>query len=448
LFLIKSGAIIYNINKSTLPNYGVFDEKRYFSADDLGNQFFIFEKKRIKFLICEDMWVDELLEKKKQKKVDLIIVINASPYEINKFELRKKMAKKKAVFFNSPLLYVNLVGSQDDLIFDGGSFLMNGLGDIVSKSDFFSDAEFIVDMKNVNQLKPYKEKNKKCENLYRALMIALESYVFKNNFKSVIVGLSGGIDSALCLTLATDVLGPKNVSSFFLPSKFTSTESNEDAKKLSKNLGINLTSLSIESLRLKFSKELSFLFKNFPIDITEENIQSRIRGLLLMAISNKFNSLLVTTGNKSEMAVGYVTLYGDMCGGFALIKDLYKTQVYELAKWRNENFLDSFFVKKAEIIPKNVLKKEPTAELKFNQKDTDLLPAYNVLDKILELLIEKNLDINSIVKNGYNKKLVRKIWMMIKKSEYKRYQSAIGPKVSSMAMDRDRRFPITNNFVI
>ena len=270
----------------------------------------------------------------------------------------------------------------------------------------------------------------------------------KNNFKSAIIGLSGGIDSAICLTIAADVLGKENVNPYFLPSIFTSFQSKEDAFKISRNLGVKIQNISIETLRKMFEKELSFLFNNLPKDITEENIQSRIRGMLLMAISNKFDSLLISTGNKSELAVGYATLYGDMCGGFSLIKDLYKTQIIELSNWRNENILDIFKIKQDGIIPKSIILKEPTAELKPNQKDSDTLPPYNILDKILELLIDKNLDLKSIEKKGFDKVTVGKIWKMIKTSEYKRYQSAIGPKVSGMSFDKDRRFPITNNFLI
>ncbi len=394
------------------------------------------------------MWSDEFISANKKKKFDLMVVINASPFEIDKFEMRKSMAKKNTLFFKSPLIYLNLVGSQDELVFDGGSFVMNKFGKVVSQEEFFVESENIVDTDILPSLKAVSKKTNNMETLYKALMISLENYAMKNNFKSAIIGLSGGIDSAICLTIAADVLGKENVNPYFLPSIFTSFQSKEDAFKISRNLGVKIQNISIETLRKMFEKELSFLFNNLPKDITEENIQSRIRGMLLMAISNKFDSLLISTGNKSELAVGYATLYGDMCGGFSLIKDLYKTQIIELSNWRNENILDIFKIKQDGIIPKSIILKEPTAELKPNQKDSDTLPPYNILDKILELLIDKNLDLKSIEKKGFDKVTVGKIWKMIKTSEYKRYQSAIGPKVSGMSFDKDRRFPITNNFLI
>ncbi|PPR37473.1 MAG: Glutamine-dependent NAD(+) synthetase [Alphaproteobacteria bacterium MarineAlpha8_Bin1] len=279
-------------------------------------------------------------------------------------------------------------------------------------------------------------------------MISLNDYFKKNNFSTALIGISGGIDSALTASIAADVLGSSNIKSFFLPSIYTSKESRTDAKDLCENLNISLEEISIESSRKLILGELSFLFKNLKKDITEENVQSRIRGLLLMALSNKFNSLLLTTGNKSELLVGYSTLYGDMCGGFSLLKDLYKTEINELCKWRNKNTSNRFKINKKDIIPSNILLKEPTAELKFNQKDSDTLPSYDILDKILYLLIDKNKDLKTIMNKGFKEKIVRKIWKMVKNSEFKRYQSALGPKVSEMSLDRDRRFPITNKFIL
>ena len=269
-----------------------------------------------------------------------------------------------------------------------------------------------------------------------------------NSFKDVTIGLSGGIDSALCTVIATDAVGPKNVRPVFMPTIFTSDQSEFDSIDLSKNLNLEMIKIPIELLRKKILSNLNFLFKNLSDDITEENIQSRIRGLLLMALSNKFNSLLIATGNKSEVSVGYSTLYGDMCGGYSLIKDIYKTQVIELVKWRNEYFPENTALKKLDLIPQNIITKEPTAELKLNQKDTDSLPDYEILDKILEFLIDKNYDIKKIKALGFNEGMIKRIWKMIKNSEFKRYQSAIGPKVSCMSFDKDRRFPITNKFII
>ncbi len=445
LLIIDSGKVVHKVIKTQLPNYGVFDEKRYFFENIERTNYFKYKKKKIKFLICEDMWIDDYSENNDNKKIDLIVIINASPFEIGKFKLRKKLASQRAKFFKSNLIYLNLVGAQDDLIFDGGSFVMNKSGKIILQKEFFSDADDIIDLNEEQQVEIIQTKSDN-ELLYKALMIGLKNYMSKNNFESALLGLSGGIDSALTLAIASDSLGKNKIKSFFLPSIFTSKESRNDAFNLSRNLDLQTTELSIESLKNNILGELHYLFKDLKVDITEENIQSRIRGLLLMAISNKFNSLLITTGNKSELSVGYSTLYGDMCGGYSLLKDIYKTKVFELCEWRNRNILDEFKVKKLNIIPQEIIKKEPSAELKFGQKDSDSLPSYEILDKILELLIDKNKGIEFIVKRGFKKNIVKKIWDLIKKSEFKRYQSAIGPKVSGMSLGADRRFPITNKF--
>ncbi len=447
LFLFKNGTTVFKKNKSILPNYGVFDEKRYFKSKGIDKDFFIFKKFKIKFLICEEMWSDEYMLNNK-RKFDYVISLNASPFELNKFKIRKKIAKKNVKNYNSNLIYLNLVGSQDDLIFDGGSFVMNRKGEIILQEKFFCDSEFIVSEKEIRNSKPKEKKIDEIRNLYSALVFSLKNYMKKNEFRKAIIGISGGIDSALCLMIASDALGSQNVNSFFLPSTYTSLESRKDAYELAKNLEVDIQDISIESMRKEISNQLSFLFKGLSADITEENIQSRIRGLILMAISNKFNSLLITTGNKSELAVGYSTLYGDMCGGFSLIKDLYKSQVIKLTEWRNKNIAEEYRVKKINTIPNNIIIKEPTAELKPNQKDSDTLPNYDILDKILELIIDKRSDLSSVIKSGFNKRIIKKVWKMVKKSEYKRYQSAIGPKISEMSFDKDRRFPLTNKFVI
>ena len=445
LLLINSGKIIYTVRKKELPNYGVFDEKRYFSSYDEKRNIFKYKNSKIKFLICEDMWADDFFKKKNKQTVDLLIIINASPFEVGKFELRKKLASKRARFYKSQLVYLNLVGSQDDLIFDGGSFVMNTSGKIILQKQFFSDSEKIIDL-NIKHKTEKKNKVSDLEHLYKALMVGLKNYLKKNNFSSVTLGLSGGVDSALTLSIVADCLDKKKINSFFLPSLFTSNESRVDALNLSKRLNLETTELSIENLRKSILQELKLVFKQTKHGITEENIQSRIRGLLLMALSNKFDSLLITTGNKSELSVGYSTLYGDMCGGYSLLKDIYKTKVFELCKWRNNNYADDFLIKKLNVIPEEIINKEPSAELKFNQKDSDSLPKYETLDNILELLIDKNQGIEFIVKQGFKKKTVMKIWDLIKKSEFKRYQSAVGPKVSGMSLSADRRFPLTNKF--
>ena len=448
LLLLKNGSVVYQKNKSILPNYGVFDEKRYFSVEKIDSTFFLYKKKKIKFLICEEMWSDEFIKKNKFIKPDLLIAINASPFEIEKFSKRKKIAKKNVVAYKSDLIYVNNIGCQDELVFDGGSFFMNKLEQIDYQGKFFCEFEKILDLKNVVKNSKPKIMKNKINLLYDALVYSLKCYMKNNSFKSVTIGLSGGIDSALCALIAVDAIGSKNVRLVFMPTMFTSNESKVDSIELSKNLNLKLIKIPIELLRKKILSDLSFIFKGLSEDITEENIQSRVRGLLLMAISNKFNSLLIATGNKSELSVGYSTLYGDMCGGFSLIKDIYKTQVIELVKWRNENLPENVGLKKLNLIPKNIVTKEPSAELKFNQKDTDSLPGYQILDKILEFLIDRNYNIKKIKRFGYSEAMIKRIWKMVKNSEFKRYQSAIGPKVSSMSFDKDRRFPITNKFSI
>ena len=448
LLLIKNGSIVYKKSKSVLPNYGVFDERRYFSAEKIDLSFFLYQKKKIKFLVCEEMWSDDFIEKNKSIGIDLIVVINASPFEIDKFSERKRKAKKNVKEYKSDLIYLNHVGCQDELIFDGGSFFMNKSGKIIYQEDFFCENEKILDLSKVIKDNPSKVIKNNTSLLYDALVFSLRSYMKDNSFKTVTIGLSGGIDSALCSIIATDAIGSENVRVVFMPTTFTSKESEIDSTQLSKNLNLNLIKISIESLRKNILSELNFLFKDLSDDITEENIQSRIRGLLLMAVSNKFSSLLIATGNKSELSVGYSTLYGDMCGGFSLIKDIYKTQVMELAKWRCESSQENKYLEKLNLIPQNIISKDPSAELKFNQKDTDSLPDYAILDKILEFLIDKNYDIKKIKEFGFSEVMIKKIWKMVKNAEFKRYQSAIGPKVSKMSFDKDRRFPITNKFSV
>ena len=447
LFLFQNGEIVFKKNKSILPNYGVFDEKRYFKSKEVDQNFFVFKKKKIKFVICEEMWSEEYMAKNKNK-YDYLISVNASPYEVSKHESRKEIALKNVEHYKSNLIYLNLVGSQDDLIFDGGSFVLNKKGKLIFQAKFFENSEIVIRDKEIEEEKEIKNGVDKTENLYKALVYSLKNYMDKNNFKKAIIGLSGGIDSALCMMITADAIGRNNVDAFFLPTIYTSKESRSDAYSFAKNIGVNIKDISIEEMRKKVSKELNFLFKNLPSDITEENIQSRLRGLILMAISNKFNSLLITTGNKSELAVGYSTLYGDMCGGFSLIKDLYKSQVIKLTNWRNSNCMTNFKIKKKNSIPRNIITKEPTAELKPNQKDSDSLPSYEVLDKILEMIIDQKFDLSSVIKVGFKKETIQKIWKMVKNSEYKRYQSAIGPKISGMSFDKDRRFPLTNKFII
>ena len=444
--LIRNGKVISEIKKTVLPNDGVFDEKRYFLKSNNNEKLFLFKNRNIRFLICEDIWNEDFTNQLCEEKTDFLIVLNASPFEKNKFKKRFELLKKRVKQFGSPILYVNSLGGQDDLVFDGGSFCVNTKQKIIFQAPFFQNYE---DCFIFNEKKEYKvAKYKKNKNFYDALTLSLRDYVNNSNFSSIILGISGGIDSALSATIACDAVGKKNVKGFFLPTLYTSKESKEDSENLSKNLGIELEIIEIESLREKYNKTLSKIFSSYSEDITEENIQSRIRGSILMALSNKFGSLLLTTGNKSELAVGYSTIYGDMCGGFSILKDVYKSEVFMLSKWRNNIYTEICLNKEKGLIPQNIISKEPTAELRFNQKDTDSLPSYDILDEILYLLIEKNLGLSDIEKKGFNKGLVIKIWKMLKNSEFKRFQSIIGPKVSPMSFDSERRFPIVNKFLL
>ena len=448
LVILSDGKIKQIINKTILPNYGVFDEKRYFNSGKEFSNIFHYKNNKICFLICEDFWNIKFVKSQLSHKPDVIIVINASPFEKKKYQERINTAQEVVKKSGCTIIYSNLTNAQDDLVFDGGSFCMSKDKKIIYQAPFFEENNLEVTfpaqnkvLRNVYNIKEYMI-------TYKALVYSLRKYLDKSGFKKVLIGISGGIDSALCATISCDAIGSANVSGYLLPSKYTSKESIEDAQMLSKNLNINLKYIDIEKILDSYNKQLSPYFRGYSKDITEENLQSRIRGSLLMSLSNKFNHLLITTGNKSELAVGYSTLYGDMCGGFSILKDVYKTEVFELAKWRNESTNKYFKFKKKKLIPINIILKEPTAELRENQKDSDSLPPYGILDKILYYLIDEGAPKDVIIKKGYEERLVNEIWNMIKKSEFKRYQSAIGPKVSRMSFDNDRRFPIVNDYKI
>ena len=405
--LLFNGKIQGTYFKKILPNYGVFDENRYFEP---GKKEFIFVHKGLKIglLICEDAWKASPSQLLKKKSVDAIIVINASPYEIEKYETRVKIISKLAKETKSTVIYVNAIGGQDELIFDGGSFVVSKHAKLIHQLSFFKEETAIIDVSSKINI--------------------------KNNFKSLFIGLSGGIDSALVLALANDVFDKKNITAVMMPSEFTSKISIIESRKIIKNTGVNYKEINIQPIFKLFRKTLSSDFKNKPFDTTEENLQARIRGVLLMALSNKFNGLVISTSNKSETAVGYTTLYGDMVGGFALLKDVPKTWVYKLAHYRNSI---------STIIPNEIIKRPPTAELSPNQLDQNSLPKYEILDKIIELYIEKDLDIASIVKKGFTSKNVNRVVKLINNNEFKRAQSPIGPKITHRAFGKDRRYPVT-----
>ncbi len=451
-FFITDGQIQKIINKKTLPNYGVFDDKRYFNAETTLS-IVDFKGFRLAILICEDMWLGQNIYLLQERELDVIITINASPYSINKYQERLNKAQKFIKNIARPLIYLNQIGGQDAIVFDGSSFVLKSDGELL-----LNLAEFDQDHANIELSKSDEglikiASAKQSANIssalsrnYLAITLGLRDYVHKNNFKKVLLGLSGGIDSALVAIIAADALGPQNVTLYALPSRYNSEESMADAKKLANNLGIELKIISIEPAFEVLLKSLEPEFKGLEPDISEENLQARIRGNILMAISNKFGHLLLTTGNKSELATGYATLYGDMCGGFNPIKDLYKSEVFAISKWRNQNIPAISAGNQKNLMPENIIDKPPSAELRFNQKDSDCLPDYKMLDQILFALIEEQKSISQIIAQGFEEKTVKKVAKLLYYSEYKRRQSAPGVKVSNLSFDKDRRYPITNKF--
>ena len=446
--VLYNGSIVYKHFKNALPNYGVFDEKRIFlHGEDIGS--FNLKGVNLGLFICEDIWVKNTISKINGTGIDLAISINASPFDINKMNERLEAATSFSNEIGVPIIYVNQVGGQDEIVFDGNSFLadQNGLVKRLGYCKSINEQiNFNPNDKSFSFKKDEEESLDSNDLIYSNLILGLRDYVNKNKFPGVVLGISGGIDSAFSACVATDALGSERVKGILMPSKFTSNESNEDANKLGKNLDIELESISIEGIVKAYDNTLDPLFKESKKDITEENIQSRTRGSLLMAYSNKFGHMVLTNGNKSEVSVGYATLYGDMCGGFSVVKDLYKSDLYKLAEWRNNNIPSISLLEKTSLIPKNILTKEPTAELKPNQMDKDTLPPYKVLDKILYLLVEKESSISEIVDAGFEVDVVTKVQNMLYNSEYKRRQAAPGVKISERNFGYDRRYPITNAF--
>jgi len=478
---IYNGQIINIYHKIFLPNYGVFDEKRYFQS---GKRLSIINYKGIKLgiTICEDIWYPggPAYYETIIKNAELIVNISASPYTIGKDSKRQEMIKTRCRDNVTTVVYCNLVGGQDELVFDGNSMIVNEEGNIIAKLSSFSEELGIGDLNVKDTLKkrlkdirirelraseiatPYsfvsydikatssigKKKNKMNflikrqytnteEEVFDALVCGTRDYVKKNGFKKVIIAISGGIDSALVSVIASKAIGVGNITGLFLPSQFTASESERDATMLAKNLGIELIKLPIKPLYDSYMDILKNIFKGTKFGVAEENLQARIRGNIVMALSNKFGWLVLTTGNKSEMSVGYATLYGDMAGGFAVIKDVPKTMVYNISEWIN---------KKWHLIPENILLRPPTAELRPNQKDTDSLPEYSILDPILKMYIEQDYSISDIINSGFKENEVKRVARMVRKNEYKRRQSPIGIKITERSFGKDRRYPITNGF--
>ena len=441
--LIHNKEIKKTYAKQYLPNYGVFDEKRYFTPGDDSPCLFEINGVTAALSICEDIWVSKSTEDAAAANAKILFNINASPYDKNKVFEREKLISKRAVQSGMHIVYVNLIGGQDELVFDGNSMVFDSNGNTIFRAAEFKEGLFEahVDIKSpkiTQQIKTNGSNLINEESIYNALVLGVRDYVRKNNFKGVIIGLSGGIDSALTLCIAVDALGSKNVEVLIMPSRYTAKMSIDDASVLAKKLNVSYEIISIEQPFSAFLEVLKPSFKKSSIDTTEENIQARSRGILLMAISNKYNKLVLTTGNKSEMSVGYATLYGDMAGGYSPLKDLWKTLVYRLAKWRN---------KKEEIIPENIINRAPTAELRENQLDQDSLPDYEILDPILELYIELDKHPEEIIKHGFDSETVYNIINLVDKNEYKRRQAAPGIKITKKAFGRDRRYPITSGYI-
>ena len=439
--LMRGGRVLAQHRKACLPNYKVFDEKRYFTA---GTEATVvdFDGFALGLLICEDAWEAQPAAAAKTLGAEALLIINASPYEIHKQREREQVIGLRVRETGLPAAYVNLVGAQDELVFDGNSFAMNAQGVIAVRAPPLAEGLYCVEFERRNgALAPLAgsvaPEWPDEQTVYRVLVLGVRDYVNKHGFNGVVIGLSGGVDSALTLAIAVDALGADRVHAVMMPSRYTSSMSREDAAAQARALGVTLSSISIENMFAATLEALQGEFAGRAPDATEENIQARCRGVLLMAISNKTGRMLLTTGNKSEMAVGYATLYGDMAGGFAPIKDCSKQLVYRLARYRNTL---------GEAIPERVITRAPTAELRPDQKDTDSLPPYEVLDPILAGFIEEDLSVEEICERGFDRAVVARVLDMVKRAEYKRRQAPPGVRVSARAFGRDWRYPITNGY--
>jgi NAD+ synthase len=449
-YILANGKIETIIKKHFLPNDNEFDEKRYFSEGPISGPYNV-DGVRIGSPICEDAWHQDVCEAQVESGAEIFVVPNGSPYWRDKREERLQAMIARVIETDIPLVYLNMVGGQDDQGFDGMSFALNPKGELAMQMPAYDEVIQKLDFKKIDG-KWFAEKcilekiPQQLELDYRTMVETLKDYVSKTGFKKVLLGLSGGIDSALVAVIAVDALGSENVRCVMLPSEYTSKSSLEDASKIAKNLKCTLNNVPISEPQSGVKNVLSDLFKGLDPDTTEENIQSRLRGLLLMAMSNKFGEMLLTTGNKSEVAVGYATIYGDMSGGYNPLKDLYKTRVFEISKWRNLNHRSWMRGPNTELINSSVLSKAPSAELRDNQKDEDSLPDYDILDSILKGFIDDDKSVAEIVNMGFDRKIVKGIEHLIYISEYKRYQSAPGTKLSRRAFWLDRRYPIVNQW--
>ena len=437
LLIYRNGEHILSYHKQSLPNYQVFDERRYFVA---GTQSMVcdLDGLRVGLLVCEDVWVPDIVEATCRLGADLILVVNASPFAEGKFDERLDHLKHRASVNQVPIAYVNLVGGQDELIFDGGSLVVDRNGEIIAQATFFAEDRLDVVWDGQHLIGDRVEHTPSDDALlYQALVTGVRDYFSKTGFRKAVLGLSGGIDSALTLAVAVDALGADNVHAVMMPYLYTADISVTDAKRQAEILGCEFSIAPIEPMVRESMQTLAPFFDGHPVDTTEENLQSRCRGVLLMALSNKTGALVLTTGNKSEMAVGYATLYGDMAGGFAVLKDVWKTRVYDLARFVN---------RATEVIPERVIVRPPSAELAPGQEDSDSLPPYDRLDTMLSLYIESDVSPDEIIDAGFDPVEVKRMCRLVDINEYKRRQSAVGPRVTVRGFGRDRRYPIANRW--
>ena len=450
-FLLEGGRIAARRAKHELPNYGVFDEKRVFDAGPAPGPV-AFRGFRIGLMVCEDWWLPAVAETLCETGAEILLSINGSPFEAEKHEReRLPLAVARVVETGLPFVFLGQVGGQDEIVFDGASFVLNPDRSLAALLPMFQEQVVLTEWRRDGDrlvclpgtvAKPLP----RLEQIYGAMVLGLRDYVEKNKFPGVVLGLSGGIDSAISAAVAADALGPDRVRAVMMPSPYTSGESLDDAAECARLLGIRYDTIGIGPAMEAFGGMLAPVFGNRAADTTEENIQSRIRGVTLMALSNKFGDMLLTTGNKSEMSTGYATIYGDMCGGFSVLKDVYKTTVFSLCRWRNAHVPDGARGPRGPVMPERVITKPPSAELKPDQKDQDTLPPYEVLDAILEGLIEGEKSADALVAEGHDRALVLRIWRMLDRAEYKRRQAPPGVKITARAFGRDRRYPITNGF--
>lgn len=450
VLLLDHGEIAAVRFKVDLPNYGVFDEKRVFEPGPMPGPV-NFRDVRLGVPICEDIWTPEVTECLEESGAEILVVVNGSPFESDKGDVRLQHAVQRVIETRLPLIYVNQIGGQDELVFDGASFVLSADSVLAARQPAYCEDVLLTEWVReadgwhcaVTDRAPHPEG---LAAIYSAMVLGLSDYVNKNGFPGVVLGLSGGIDSALSAAVAVDALGPERVHCAMMPSPYTSQESLEDAAEVASLLGTQLDDINIGPAIDAFENMLAPIFEDRPPDITEENVQARSRGLTLMAMSNKLGHMVLTTGNKSEMSVGYATLYGDMCGGFSVLKDVYKMDVFALCRWRNQNFPDNVLGPDGRVMPERVITKPPSAELRPDQKDQDSLPEYEVLDDILQCLIEKEMSIADIKAHGHDIEMIQRVWRMLDLAEYKRRQAPPGVKLTSRAFGRDRRYPITNSF--